>query len=228
VIAMLYLPYRSFVSGVVTVLAAMGASSSAHAQEAARPPSDKPDATYGRLDGDIGLVGGVGVAVGPRSPRAAVDLRLRYMETAGLFFTYEDGKAFGGSPEPVRVLAGGLELRPLFIARWLTGRELTLPRVDLLLDSFGIELGGFFAQPVGGTLGERPGFQAGLGLEVPILPKASGPWIGLHGGLRWSDGVLGGDAVQGPADRAAFLSITLAWHQIVGSHVVDVNDRAPR
>jgi hypothetical protein len=192
------------------------------------PPATKPDTTYGRLDGDVGLVVGAGLAVGPRSPRAAAELRVRYLETAGLFFTYEDGKALGGGSEPVRVLSGGLELRPLFMGRWLTGRESGVARLDLTLDSIAIELGGFFAQPIGGSLGERPGFQAGLGIETPIAASASGPWVGLHAGLRWSDATLGGDPIVGPADRAAFLSITLAWHQIVGTHVVDVGDRAPR
>ncbi len=192
------------------------------------PPSEKPDTTYGRLDGDVTFVAGAGLTVGPRSPRGEVELRARYLETAGLFATYEDGVVLHADAEPRRVLAGGLELRPLFLGRWLTGRELGSPRADLAIDSLAIEVGAFLAQPMGGSLGQRPGLQAGLGVELPLLPRASGPWIGLHGGVRWSDAVLGGDPVGGPADRAAFLTITIAWHQIVGTHVVDVGDRAPR
>jgi hypothetical protein len=207
-------------------IAALGASEASPGP--APPRSAKPDTTYGRIEGDLGLVLGLGVAVGPHAPRAAVDLRVRYLETAGLFFTYEDGGLFGNGADPVRVLAGGLELRPLFLARWLKGWELGSPRVDLLIDSLGLEIGGFFAQPVGATFGERPGLEVGLGLELPILAHASGPFLGLHGGLRWSDSVLGGGEVQDSSDRALFLSITLAWHQIVGGHAVDLNDRAPR
>jgi len=165
--------------------------------------------------------------VGPRNPRGALDLRFRYLDSAGLFATYEDGKIFGNGAEPVRVLAGGIELRPLFIGRWLTGRELGNARADLLLDSLGLEVGGFFSQPVGGSFGSRPGLQVGLGLELPVLAHASGPWIGFHGGVRWADSALGGDAIKSPADRALFLSITLAWHQIFGAHIVDLRDRAP-
>src|SRR5215470_4548251 len=77
-------------------------------EDASRPSSER-DTTYGRIDGDLSVVAGVGVAVGPRSPRAAADLRFRYIETAGIFATYEDGKAFGDSADPVRVLAGGIE-----------------------------------------------------------------------------------------------------------------------
>jgi hypothetical protein len=205
------------------------ASAPAEPSEPVAPPaSTKPDTTYGRIDGDIGIVVGVGVTVGPQAPRLTADLRFRYLDTAGLFFTYEDGAMFGTAAEPVRVLAGGLEIRPLFLGRWLTGRELGIARLDLALDSLGIELGGFFAQPQGETFGERPGLQAGLAIELPLLARASGPWLGFHGGIRYSDNALGGGPTTDPADRALFLSITLAWHQIVGAHTVDPFDRAPR
>ena len=186
------------------------------------------DSTYGRIDGDASVVVGAGVALGPRDPRAALDARLRYLDTVGVFVTYEDGRLFGSGADPSRVLAGGLELRPLFLGRWLKGMELGHPRADLLLDSFGIELGGFLAQPAGGSFGQRPGLQVGLGLELPVSGSASGLWIGLHGGLRWSDAALSGDELRGPSDRAAFLAITASWHQFFGAHVVDVRDTAPR
>jgi hypothetical protein len=195
---------------------------------AAGPPASSPDTTYGRIDGDIALVAGLGVAVGPHDPRGAIDLRARYLDTAGFFVTYEDGVVFGHGAEPVRVLAGGLELRPLFLGRWLKGLELGAGMLDLIIDSFGLEIGAMFAQPVGGSFGDRPGLQVGLGLELPFLARASGPWIGLHGGIRWSDAALAGATVTDSADRAAYLTITLAWHQIVGTHTVDFNDRAPR
>jgi hypothetical protein len=194
----------------------------------APPASSKADTTYGRIDGDIGLVIGVGVTVGPDAPRGSVDFRVRYLETAGLFLTYEEGGVFGSGAEPVRVFGGGLEIRPLFLGRWLTGRESGHPRLDLAIDSLGFELGGFFAQPQGEPFAESPGLQAGLGLELPLLERASGPWIGLHGGIRFSANALGGGPTSDPADRAFFLSITLAWHQIVGAHIVDPFDRAPR
>jgi hypothetical protein len=194
----------------------------------AASPSDDEDATYGRIDGDLAVTAGVGVAFGPRDPRGAADVRFRYLDSAGIFATYEDGRLFGNGAEPVRVLAGGLELRPLFIGRWLSGREIGSARADLVIDSLGLEIGGFLAQPQGGSFGQRPGLQVGLGLELPVLARASGPWIGFHGGVRWSDAALGGDPVRGPSDRAAFLTITASWHLIFGAHVVDLRDRAPR
>jgi hypothetical protein len=187
----------------------------------------KVDTTYGRVDGDVSLVLGAGITVAPRAPRLAADLRLRYVDTIGAWLTYEEGPLIGSS-DPRRVFATGLEIRPLFLGRWLKGWELGSPRVDLTLDSLGVELGAFFAQPGGASFGSRPGFQVGLGLETPIFETASGPWIGFHGGARWSDTAIGGSVLQGPADRSLFLSITLRWHFFFGTHVVDLGDRAPR
>jgi hypothetical protein len=185
------------------------------------------DTTYGRIDGDLTVVAGAGATFGPDSPRGTLDLRLRYLDTAGVFLSYEEG--FGAaSAEPERVIAAGFELRPLFLGRWLTGRELGLDRLDLLVDSLGLEIGVFLEQPPVGAFVDRPGLQLGAGLEVPILPRASGPWIGLHAGVRWSDAALQGVPVMDPLDRALFLSLTVAYHQVVAAHLVDVRDAAPR
>jgi|GEM_PF-396775 len=196
----------------------------AAAAAAARGPGDT---TYGRIAGDVSFVAGAGVTVAPHGVRAVGDLRVRYIETVGLFADYEEG-GVGASMDPRRVVSGGVEIRPLFVARWLNGYEWASPRLDLAFDSIGIALGAFVAQPLGGAFAERPGFQLGLGVEAPIFERAAGPWIGLHGGARWSDVVLGGSPVGGPSDRSLFLSITLSWHAFVGAHVVDAGDRAPR
>jgi hypothetical protein len=214
--------------GAPLFLQLVGAAPAGPNDPAASPPSVQRDSTYGRIDGDLEVVAGVGATVGPDSPRATIDLRLRYLETAGVFFTYEDGPLFGHGAEPARVLAAGLEVRPLFLARWLTGHESGVARLDLALDSLAFELGGFLGQPQGQSFGDRPGLQMGLGLELPVFARASGLWFGLHGGLRLSDAALAGGPTSDPADRALFLGITLAWHQVFGAHAVDVRDRAPR
>jgi hypothetical protein len=188
--------------------------------------AEPADSSYGRVAGDLSGSLGAGAVFGPRAPRAALDLRLRYLETAGIFVTYED--AFGGAAEPTRVLAFGTEIRPLFLGRWLTGYELARGRWDLLIDSFGLELGAAFYQPASASFGSSPALQAGIGLEVPLLSDATGPWIGLHGGARWSEATLGGADASTADDRAAFLAVTLAWHQVFVAHVVDEGDRAPR
>jgi hypothetical protein len=184
------------------------------------------DSAYGRFDGDLSASFGAGVALGARAPRGLLDLRVRYLETAGVFVTYEDG--LGGAAEPSRVLAFGTEVRPLFLGRWLTGYELARGRWDLLLDSFGLELGAAVYQPAGLAFASRPALQAGLGVELPLLADATGPFIGLHGGARWSEAALGGADAATPDDRALFLGVTLAWHQVFVAHLVDEGDRAPR
>jgi hypothetical protein len=183
------------------------------------------DTTYGRIDGDVGVVLGAGVTLGPSAPRGTVDLRLRYLDTVGLFGFYEDG--FGGS-DPRRIAGGGFEIRPLFLGRWLEGVELSLAWLDLVIDSLGFELGAFFEEPLGAGFATRPGLQASLGIEVPLLPRASGPFLGLHGGARWSDAAIEEQSVMGPASRCAFLAVTLAYHRIFAAHLVDANDIAPR
>ncbi len=182
------------------------------------------DTSYGRIDGDLSVAVGAGVMAGPRGPRGAAELRLRYLWTAGVFATYEDGATFGSKAEPKRVLATGVEFRPLFLARWLKGFELGSPRVDLTLDSLAIEVGAAFMQPQGAAFGARPGLQTGLGIEIPVFARATGLFVGVHGGLRFSDDVLGGVSPRTASDRAAYLMLSISWQQIFGAHVVDLGD----
>ncbi len=211
-----------FESLVVVAVLFVAASASAD------PPSTVPDSTYGRIDGDVALVGGVGASFGPTAPRLAFDLRFRYLDTVGVFVDYEDAPLVGSTADPRRVFSTGLELRPLFLARWLQLGELHRTRFDLVVDSFGLELGAVFQQASGTSFGQRPGVHAGLGLEVPIFARASGPWIGFHGGVRWSDAVISGGPVNDPGDRALYLAITLSWHQLFLTHAVDAGDRPPQ
>jgi hypothetical protein len=166
--------------------------------------------------------------IAPRGPRAEGELRLRYLESAGVFAAYEDGAILGSAAEPERVLVAGVELRPLFFFRWLQGRETSRAGLDLVVDSIGLEVGATFAQPRGDSFASSPGVQVGLGLEVPLFATATGPWLGVHGGLRWSDDALAYGVVRGADDRAAYLAVTLSWHQVLVTHLVDVGDRAPR
>jgi hypothetical protein len=186
------------------------------------------DATYGRVGGDVTLVAGVGVVAADGGPRGEAELRARYLQTAGLFASYEDAPLLGSSAEPRRVFAAGLEVRPLFLFRWLDGHQTSNAWFDLVVDSLGLELGATFEQPSGASFASRPGAQVGLGVEVPVLATATGPWIGLHGGIRWSDSALAGGAINGPDDRSLYLSITLAWHQVILLGVVDVGDGPAR
>ena len=189
--------------------------------------SDGPDTAYGRIDGDVSASVAIGTTFGPRGPRGAADLRLRYVWTAGIFATYEDGPLLGSPAEPRRAVATGVELRPLFFAKWLQGKESGNAYFDLTLDSLALELGAVFLQPAGTSFASRPGLQAGIGLHAPIFPRATGPVVGLHGGARWSDSALAGRAIESAADRSLFLLVTVGWQQVFGGHIVDLGDRAP-
>lgn len=186
--------------------------------------SPASDTSHGRLEGDVSLAPGAGVVVAPRAPRAVVELRARYVEAVGVFVSYED--ALGQSAaEPTRVLGTGVELRPLFFGRWLKGIESGASFADLLVDSLGLELGAAFAKGRGTAFGARPALQAGLGLELPILAQAAGPWLGVHGGVRFGEAAMSGATIQGPMDRSGYLALTLSWHTYVDAHLVDASDR---
>jgi hypothetical protein len=216
----------AFDASVLALLASSAVGFGAHDARAQDAAPSEP--SHGRVDGDLTVVVGAGAAVLPQGVRAEGELRLRYLETAGLFAAYEEAALFVGPADPQRVLALGGELRPLFLARWLQGFESRRARLDLALDSLGLELAAVLAQRPGGPFGSELGFQAGLGIEVPLLEQPSGPWIGLHGGVRWSDAALASGVVHGAVDRAGFLAVTLAWHELVVAHLVDVGDEAPR
>lgn len=207
-------------AGAVTVACLVGCAD-ARAEGVVEP-------SYGRIEGDVTLVVGAGGAVASGGPRAEGELRARYLETAGIFGTYEDGALLGSSSSPRRVVTAGLELRPLFLYRWLQGRETRRARFDLVIDSIGLELGLTWQQPQGGSFTTSPGLEVGLGLEVPLILDATGLWLAFHGGIRWSDESLTSGRVATADEREAYLSITLAWHQVVAVHIVDVGDRAPR
>jgi hypothetical protein len=185
------------------------------------------EATYGRLGGDVTLVAAAGGVIASGGPRIEGELRVRYLESAGIFATYEDGSFAGASADPQRVLAAGLELRPLFLARWLKGHETAQPLLDLTVDSIGLELGATVLQPARASFGARSGIEVGLGVEVPLAARADGPWVGVHGGVRWSDEALASARVNGASDREGYVAVSIAWHQVVATHIVDVSDRLP-
>jgi hypothetical protein len=185
------------------------------------------DTTYGRVDGDLGVSIGAGATFGPSAPRAAADVRFRYLDTAGLFGFYEDGLS-ATSSDPRRLFGLGFEVRPLFLGRWLVGSEIGVSWLDLFIDSLGLELGTFFEEPIDGALESRPGVQVSLGLEVPLMGRASGLFIGLHGGGRFTHAALEGENSDSPEGRSGFLTITLEYHQIFAAHLVDARDTAPR
>lgn len=182
------------------------------------------DGVYGRLEGDLGLRLGAGAALSAGGPMFVVDAGFRYLCTAGLFVHYADAVGTDG-PRVKRSIAGGVEIAPLFLARYLTNLQSGKPYLDLFVDSFAFGLGAFWDEPRTGTWSTKPGVEISLGFALPILPRASGPYLGVRGALRWRDGDLTGThAGPNVIERGALLSITLGWQQLVSTHLVDSGD----
>jgi hypothetical protein len=191
---------------------------------AARPArAEGNDGLYGRFEGDLELRTHAGVAFASGGPALAASVTLLYLSTVGIYVDYTD--ALGSeSPRVARSLAVGVHFAPLFLARGARNWETGGPYFDLLVDSLAFELGTFWAAPSRSTWDEQPGLEVALGMALPILPRSSGPFLGLRGALRWraTDFVAGtpGSALE----RGAVLSVTFGWHQVLRTHLVDAGD----
>jgi hypothetical protein len=189
--------------------------------------AQETDGSYGRLDGDLELALGPGVAFAEGGPAFALRGSVVYLWTAGVYATYTE--AFGAeAPHVERSIATGLHFRPLFLGRFASNRETGPAHADLTLDSLFLEIGPVWDSPRTEGMGGRPGLELGLGLSVPILPAASGPFVGIRGALRYRDRDLRGRSSDDVVERGALLTLTLSWHQIVGAHLVDAGDVNPR
>ena len=196
-------------------VALLAAASLAHARPGAadelppRPPTSA-DGAYGRLEGDVAPSLEAGVSAGSRTT-AVVQGRLLYLATAGVqaaWFAPRHGDH--GS------VSLGAEVRPLFLARFLSNREQGPARVDLLLDS--IHLG------MAARLGpRRPGLDLSAGLELPLPRSFQGFFLGLQG--LWS---LPHAAQIGPHGSEGLALLTLGFRGVVDAHVVDSRDRVYR
>lgn len=154
--------------------------------------------------------------------RGAIDVRYRYLQSAGIFLGYEEG--FGAGSEPLRLAIAGFEVRPLFLARFLRGAEIGWPRVDLLIDSIGFELGAFVAQPAFGDFGSSAGLSFGLGAEFPFLPQATSPFLAVRAALRWSREALSAADTTTVDVRAFVVTVAFGFQGVFGGHMVDVGD----
>lgn len=208
-----------FAASLPLVLAFAAATVGAHEARA-----EDDDGAYGRFEGDLALHGGAGVAVMKGGPHLAFQLEALYLSTAGIYGRYTD--ALGQKKAAFeRTISTGVELRPLFLARWAKDTEHGPARLDLLLDSLSLEVGAVWAQDPRGAFAKRPGLELGTGLELPLLASASGPFIGAFAALR-----LGDPSVHDDRDllaQGSMLLFTFSWHQMVPAHLVDMRDRRP-
>jgi hypothetical protein len=193
----------------------------------ARADDDGADGVYGRLDGDLLAIGEAGAAVSPEGSSLALGARALYLSTAGVYVRYLEGFE-QRELAAQRSISGGVELRPLFLARFARDLEHGPAHLDLLLDSIALDVGAFWWASPGGGLRSFPGLEVALGLEMPILPDASGPHVGAMGSLRVTHGGAGGAADDDINFRASALIFTLSWHGVVDAGIVDAGDAIAR
>src|SRR6478735_9668184 len=161
------------------------------------------DGVYGRFDGDLDLGLGIGAEFGSAGKAApTVRASAHYFSIAGV---YAVGRIKAGDESAPSLFGLGIDLRPLFVPRWVKGMETGSALFDLTLDSLSLSLGAFWAQRLEHAPRPNRGFDAQLGFGVPLLATASGPWLEARGALRYPDG----------ASREEAVLLFLSWHGFV-------------
>jgi hypothetical protein len=180
------------------------------------------DGAYGRLDGDLLLQGGAGIALALGGPQLAFDARALYLSTAGIYVRYTDACGQKNTAFE-RDIGLGVDVRPLFLGRWAQDKEKGPPRFDLLVDSLSFQFGAAWQEKQGLAFATLPAFEIGIGLEFPLLAHASGPYIGMEGLARIDglDTTIHHDIL---AQGSLFL-FTFSWHQMVKVGLSDFKDR---
>lgn len=195
-----------------------------------KPLAAEEDGAYGRLEGDLELRFGAGADLLSGQPMFSARFDALYLCTAGFYASYAD--AFRGVPmADRRSMAAGIRLAPLFLGRFALNREQGPARLDLLIDSFALDVGAFFSQgpAPASSFGTRPGLELGLGISLPFFAGATGLFTDLGAALRWPAPYLDASArAQENQGFSAMFSLRLSWHQIVAAHWVDAADRHPR
>lgn len=191
------------------------------------PDPNYSDGSYGRLEGDLLFVGEVGAALALGGPQFETHVSLLYLSTAGGYFRYVESFDNEEAPDG-RYIAAGLELRPLFLGRYALDYEKGPPHLDLFVDSITLLVGATWGSPVGGPFDPDPGLELGFSLEVPFLPKASGPYAGILALARWGPDDIARTVERDFLERGSMIVFTLAWHQVFDANVVDFRDPPPR
>jgi len=203
---------RSFVRAAVSAWLLLGlsqfATRSAHAETGSLRPSPgvgkgQSDGVYGRFGGDLDLGLALGAEFGSAGQGApALRGTAHYFSIAGV---YASGRIKASDESAPSLFGLGVDLRPLFVPRWVKGYEAGPALFDLTLDSLSLSLGAFWAQPREQGTEKTRGFDAQLGFGVPLLATAAGPWLEARGALRYPDG----------ANREEAVLLLLSWHGFV-------------
>lgn len=170
------------------------------------PPAPESDGVYGRLGGNTDASFKLGGLISHSRLSASVGASVHYYSLLGITGDYSESLA--DDALQLRSFSVGSELRPLFLPRWLLGKQSGPAWLDLALDSICVGFGAYFGQ-VAAPGEDTRGVWMSLGLGLPVIGRASGPWLELRALRRWPD--LG--AARAEAHNA--LLVYLSWHQLV-------------
>ncbi len=204
--------------------------------------AEEGDGVYGRFRGDITLQAHAGCAFAEGGPGLALGLTGVYLSTVGVYVHYTD--ALGSSaPTVARSISTGVHVAPLFLIRGAVDGEHGPAFVDLLIDSLAFEIGAVWSaarpppssspaspgsMPPAPSFDETPGLEAALRLDIPLIARASGPMIGVRAALRWRPSDFAPVGSTTVAERGGLISLTLGWHQVLDTHLIDPGDRVWR
>ena len=185
-------------------------------------PGASADGGYGRLKGDMAVQLDVGGASSREGTAATGALTVRYLQTAGAYSTWI---VHPRDENHTRWTASvGIEIRPLFLPRFLKNMQRGPPVADLAVDSLSLRLGAVTA-PDGPFHGATPGWELALGFGVPLTSCASGPWLTTSGAVRVSDA-----AMAGAFDDRSHMWLwtwTVGWQTVFRLGLVDLGDTRP-
>jgi hypothetical protein len=162
------------------------------------------DGVYGRFDGNTDLSLKLGGVLSQAELWGSVGVSAHYYSLLGVSADYASGLAADSTD--LESLSLGVELRPLFLPRWALDAEHGPAWLDLTLDSLAVGFGAYWADP-GEGFGEARGVWLSLGMGVPLLGRADGPWLELRETRRFPDR----DA-SGAADAHNAVYVYFGWH----------------
>jgi len=199
-----FLPSRSWI--LPTGPLSRDAFDRMHEESLSRPFTvQQPDGVYGRFTGTVTFVPEIGVAREHSSWAPLFGVRAYYLSSIGLVADYADGRVWPfDRPSKHAVTDIALEARPLFLIRWPENWEQGPSWLDLTVDSFSLGLGGFWDRNTD-TEADRRGPEALVGVGVPLLGYALGPWLSGQSTFRW------GDVGSRPGDIDVVWSVRLQW-----------------
>ncbi|MEZ4372667.1 MAG: hypothetical protein R3B07_17725 [Polyangiaceae bacterium] len=138
------------------------------------------DGVYGRFDGDLVLGLNAGARFAPDQGYGGL-LSLHDFSTVGLITAFvvnpDDDAAEKSS------LSVELDLRPLFLPRWLLDLEQGPAWLDLFIDSLSLGFGGYWA--TGQEFGDSSGLVGSVGIGLPLSGAAEGFWLRARGSRRF-------------------------------------------